>query len=257
MYAPVTPALLTAAALPPNAIAVGEEAAPPPATVAPLLTRLRIRSDVLNVLDGRAASIAGSLRIAARRGIPRPVGTSRAVSTSQPLPGTSRPSEASQPAGAAHSADVAARTVVLQARGRHGWRTIAGARTGARGHFRLRYRADRIGSERLRVRFAGAPGERAATSAVGQLNVYRLAEASWYGGEGSLACGGWLTSTTLGVANRTLPCGTLVTLRYDGHTVRVPVIDRGPYVEGREFDLTEATKRALGFEGVGEVWATR
>ena len=66
-----------------------------------------------------------------------------------------------------------------------------------------------------------------------------------------MACGGWLTSSTLGVANKTLPCGTLVTLRYDGHTVRVPVIDRGPYVEGREFDLTEATKQALGFGGTG------
>ena len=61
----------------------------------------------------------------------------------------------------------------------------------------------------------------------------------------------------LGVANKTLPCGTLVTLRYGGRTVRVPVVDRGPYVEGREFDLTEATKRALGFEGVGEVWSNR
>jgi rare lipoprotein A (peptidoglycan hydrolase) len=37
----------------------------------------------------------------------------------------------------------------------------------------------------------------------------------------------------------------------------VPVVDRGPYVAGREYDLTEATKRALGFEGTGEVWATR
>ena len=55
----------------------------------------------------------------------------------------------------------------------------------------------------------------------------------------------------MGVANKTLPCGTLVTLRYDGRTVRVPVVDRGPYVAGREFDLTEATKQALGFGGVG------
>jgi rare lipoprotein A len=46
-------------------------------------------------------------------------------------------------------------------------------------------------------------------------------------------------------------------LRYDGRTVEVRVIDRGPYVAGREFDLTEATKQALGFGGVGEVWSTR
>ncbi len=49
--------------------------------------------------------------------------------------------------------------------------------------------------------------------------MYRLAGASWYGGGGSLACGGTLTSSTLGVANKTLPCGTLVTLRYGGRTV--------------------------------------
>jgi rare lipoprotein A len=35
--------------------------------------------------------------------------------------------------------------------------------------------------------------------------------------------------------------------------VAVPVIDRGPYVEGREFDLTEATTRALGFGDTGDV----
>ncbi len=254
MYVPATPAL-TVTALPPNAIAA-EEAAQPPVAVAPEVTRLRIRRAVLNVLDGRDASIAGSLRLATRKGTLQPVGTIRSVSTPPPS-GAPQSLGTSSLAGAAHPADLAARIVRLQVLGRHGWRTIAAARTGARGYFRLRYRADRIGSERLRVRFVGAPGEDGSKRAVGRLNVYRIAEASWYGGEGSLACGGWLTSATLGVANKTLPCGTLVTLHYDGHTVRVPVIDRGPYVAGREYDLTEATKRALGFEGVGEVWATR
>jgi rare lipoprotein A len=255
MYVPATPAL-TVTALPPNAIAAGEAAQPPMTVVAPQVTRLRIRSAILNVLDGRAASIAGSLRVAARRGSLQSVGTHRSVSMSPPSPGASQSLGASSPSGAAHPAAIAPRIITLQALGRHGWKTIATARTGARGRFRLRYRADRIGSELLRVRFAGASGEDRSERAVGRLNVYRLAEASWYGGEGSLACGGWLTSATLGVANKTLPCGTLVTLRYDGRTVRVPVIDRGPYVAGREYDLTEATKRALGFEGVGEVWAT-
>lgn len=83
---------------------------------------------------------------------------------------------------------------------------------------------------------------------------YHLAGASWYGGGGSLACGGTLTSSTPGVANKTLPCGTIVFLRYRGRKVEVPVIDRGPFVAGREFDLTEATKRALGFGDTGEVW---
>ena len=52
-------------------------------------------------------------------------------------------------------------------------------------------------------------------------------------------------------------CGTLVTLRYHGRSIRVPVVDRGPFVAGREFDLTEATKRALGFGDTGTVWSTR
>ncbi len=61
----------------------------------------------------------------------------------------------------------------------------------------------------------------------------------------------------MGVANKTLPCGSQVTLRYGDRTLSVRVIDRGPYVAGREFDLTEATKRALGFGDTGEVWSTR
>ena len=60
------------------------------------------------------------------------------------------------------------------------------------------------------------------------------------------ACGQTLTTTLLGVAHRTLPCGTLVNLAYAGRAVTVPVVDRGPNVAGREFDLTYATKVALG-----------
>jgi rare lipoprotein A len=146
--------------------------------------------------------------------------------------------------------------VALQALGRHGWHTLARARTRAHGHFRISYSPRRLGSTWLRLRFAGDVSESSSHRRLGKLNVYRLAEASWYGGGGSLACGGALTSSTMGVANKTLPCGTLVTLRYGDRTVRVPVVDRGPYVAGREFDLTEATKDALGFAGVGQVWST-
>lgn len=149
------------------------------------------------------------------------------------------------------------RVVALQRLGAGGWHAISRARTGARGRFVLRYIPRRLVTERIRVVFAGDPGDLPAHRAVGRLSSYRLADASWYGGGGGLACGGVLTSATMGVANKTLPCGTLVTLRYNGRSVRVPVVDRGPYVAGREFDLTEATKNALGFEGVGIVWSTR
>lgn len=93
-----------------------------------------------------------------------------------------------------------------------------------------------------------------------RLTVYRRAMASYYGpglyGNG-VACGGTLMPGTLGVANKTLPCGTMVRLRYHGHSVTVPVIDRGPYVAGRDYDLTEATRQRLHFPGLGVVLSSR
>ena len=93
------------------------------------------------------------------------------------------------------------------------------------------------------------------------MTVFRYATASWYGpglyGH-HVACGGTLEPDTLGVANKTLPCGSKVTLRYGGHQVRVPVIDRGPYVAGRDYDLTEATKSRLGISsGVATVLSSK
>jgi rare lipoprotein A len=190
-----------------------------PATVTPVPTALKVRGYQLNVLANRSDTITGTLLEDRRPGL-------------------------------------SGRLVALQALGRHGWHTLARTSTRTRGRFRLRYTPRRLGSDWLRLRFAGSGPELESHRRLGLLNVYRPALASWYGGGGSMACGGWLTSSTMGVANKTLPCGTLVTLHYDGRTVRVPVVDRGPYVEGREFDLTEATKEALGFSGVGEVWST-
>ena len=78
---------------------------------------------------------------------------------------------------------------------------------------------------------------------------YRPARATWYGpgffGHHT-ACGATLTHHTLGVAHKSLPCGTKVALRYHGHTIVVPVIDRGPYSRGVDYDLTEATAHKLG-----------
>jgi rare lipoprotein A (peptidoglycan hydrolase) len=59
------------------------------------------------------------------------------------------------------------------------------------------------------------------------------------------------------VAHKRLRCGTRVTFRYGSRTVTVPVIDRGPFVGNREWDLTAATKRALGFPSTGVIWSTR
>ena len=59
------------------------------------------------------------------------------------------------------------------------------------------------------------------------------------------------------MANKTLPCGAEVKLRYHGHSITVPVVDRGPYVAGRDFDLTAATKARLGFPDVGVLLSSK
>ncbi len=73
-------------------------------------------------------------------------------------------------------------------------------------------------------------------------------EISWYGpgmiGNGT-ACGQTLTRSLVGVAHRSLPCGTKITFRYGGRTVTMPVVDRGPYVSGRIFDLTYGACKRL------------
>jgi rare lipoprotein A len=153
--------------------------------------------------------------------------------------------------------DPAPAPVALQERGRRGWLTIARATTSRTGRYRLSFRPGLLGTLVLRVRFGATRTAAPASRGIGLVNVYRLAGASWYGGGGPLACGGTLTDSRLGVAHRTLPCGTLVRLHLGNRTVRVPVIDRGPYVAGRDYDLTPATRRALGFGDVGEIWATR
>lgn len=73
--------------------------------------------------------------------------------------------------------------------------------------------------------------------------------ATWYGPGffgNRTACGNTLKPSTWGIAHRTLPCGTLVTLTHRGRRVTVKVIDRGPY-SGATVDLTSRTKRFLRF----------
>ncbi len=85
---------------------------------------------------------------------------------------------------------------------------------------------------------------------------FRSAGASWYGPGlwgSKTACGQTLRPGMLGVAHRNLPCGTAVKFVYHGRALVTQVIDRGPYVKGRAWDLTAAAGEALGFEGVGMV----
>ena len=133
-------------------------------------------------------------------------------------------------------------------------------KAGRGGHFRVAWKAPHTGVFRVE---ATARSNRTATGSrdkAGRVTVYRPAAASWYGPGlygNALACGGTLSASTMGVANRTLPCGTKVHLRYGHRSVTVPVIDRGPFSGSREYDLTAATKQKLGFPDVGTVLTTR
>jgi hypothetical protein len=75
-------------------------------------------------------------------------------------------------------------------------------------------------------------------------------DVSWYGPGfygNRTACGHTYSQSIHGVAHKTLPCGTMVTFRNpaNGATITVPVIDRGPYIPGRHWDLSAATCAAL------------
>ena len=150
------------------------------------------------------------------------------------------------------------RRVVVEAGANGRWHPVAHARTRANGHFDARVVTEVPGTQRLRVRFEGDRRNAGTRARAGTLQAFRPGLASWYALYGSrTACGQTLTAGTLGVAHKTLPCGTMVTFRYGSREVTVPVIDRGPYAGGREWDLTGATAHALGFGGVGVVWSTR
>jgi peptidoglycan lytic transglycosylase len=171
-----------------------------------------------------------------------------------------------------HSAMSGGRSVVLRGRvrpaGRHRVKLVlrgsggdlVKATTRPNGSFAVRWSPRRPGAYRVRAYGIHDRAVRSSASVSRRLTAYRQAEASYYGpglyGNG-VACGGTLEPGTLGVASKTLPCGAKVTFRYHGRTVTVPVIDRGPYVAGRDFDLTEATRERLGFPGVDTLLASR
>ena len=83
-------------------------------------------------------------------------------------------------------------------------------------------------------------------------------EISWYGpgfyGNRTACQVVTLEKDTIGVAHRTLPCGTRVTFKHNGKTVVTRVIDRGPYVPGRIFDLTHGACAVIDHCFTGPIW---
>jgi rare lipoprotein A len=97
----------------------------------------------------------------------------------------------------------------------------------------------------------GAASPSASSSSTPVVKIHKTAIATWFGpgfyGQ-QTACGQTLTPAVVGVANRKLPCGTLVKVTYHGKPLIVPVVDRGPYANGADWDLTAAAAQALGIE---------
>ena len=150
----------------------------------------------------------------------------------------------------------AGRRVAIQGLGPRGvWVTLARATADASGNFGATWTARTAG--RWQIRAIVATGTSATTAIdppTGILTVYRGAGATWYDSTGSrTSCGVRLRKSTIGLAHRTLPCGTRVEIIWKGRTLTVPVIDRGPYGPGLHYDLTIAAARILGYVREGRV----
>lgn len=115
-------------------------------------------------------------------------------------------------------------------------------------------RAVRRFQRRADISTSGVVNRKTARELVSSMGT---AVASWYGPGlfgNRTACGQTLRPGTMGVAHKSLPCGSKVMIGYRGRFVITRVIDRGPYSHGRTWDLTQAVQRALRFNiGVGEV----
>jgi rare lipoprotein A len=147
------------------------------------------------------------------------------------------------------------RRVTLEAQVGRRWVAVASTRTGRGGRFSLRYvptLADGA-TPRLSVFFAGDRLNGRSRSRAERVALMQYAQVSWYEDAGDTACG---FHATYGIASRTLPCGTQVTLSYGGRTVVATVDDRGPFVYSRLYDLNQNVAAALGMYGVATVLAS-
>lgn len=142
---------------------------------------------------------------------------------------------------------------------RIGGETVKG-HTAKSGRFSVEVKAGDVGESAVRVRAASDKIAAGSGDKAGKVAVLRPAIASYYGPGlygNPLGCGGTLQPDTVGVAHKSLPCGTKLIVAYGDRSVKTAVIDRGPYVGNREFDLTEALRNELGFGSTGTVYVSR
>jgi peptidoglycan lytic transglycosylase len=141
------------------------------------------------------------------------------------------------------------------------WTAVTTTTVGEDGSYIARWRTKHAGLYRIRAVLQSASQATAASASPElSITVHRPAMATWYGpgfyGHRT-ACGIKMTRTLLGVAHKTLPCGTQVAVLYKGRRITVPVVDRGPFRRNTKYDLTAATAQALGFEHTDRLGAIR
>ena len=157
-------------------------------------------------------------------------------------------------------AEQAGRTVRVERQKPDGtWDAVATAIADDAGAFAAGWVTDAPGRYALRATVLHGPETAAAATApdlIARVSVFAPATASWYGpgffGR-ETASGVRLTRRTVGVALKKLPCGSKVEIYHRNRTLVVPVIDRGPFVAGRQWDLTQAAAEALCMRGTSRV----
>ena len=138
------------------------------------------------------------------------------------------------------------------------WANTVSATVGSDGTFSAVWQTNHIGQFAMRAMASDSSSQAQTASITPPLTttVYRPSRATEYGpgfyGK-KTACGQRLGRGTIGLANRTLRCGESVAVYYQGRTLVVPVIDRGPYANGADWDLTVATGKALGIKGTAQI----
>ena len=211
---------------------------------------LALSATAAGAKTGAAASSGGAAAGDGSVGqpVPAPVGSTQGTLTFTPasvvVGGITTAS------GTLPSAD-AGQPVALEMQKQAGvWVAVATSIVAADGSYAIIWKAKLVGTYSMRVvSGALASSTNSVSTPESTLAILKSVVATWYGpgfyGHRT-ACGETFTRHILGVANRGLPCGTPVTLFYNGATLTVPVIDRGPYANGATFDLSAATAQALG-----------
>jgi len=111
----------------------------------------------------------------------------------------------------------------------------------------------------LCLAFAPAQAKHAAHSAKAEPKArpataerIRLVASVYWEGK-RVATGQTFDPNGMTVAHRELPFGTKLIVSYGRNFAEVVVNDRGPFVRGREIDLTRGVAHALHFPGLGKV----